>query len=160
MSSAPRAIHCRTRFRTQSRSADFIARAQRFFEALKDKPGRKIVWIISVGGGDPLGKLGDLETGLYGIELSIGGNILVTLAAYKRFPGLEGAACTSSFSRHAQRSLALRPAHSRGHLYVTSYTEGFSHFVTSMTAPVVSGWSGRRVGLPPIGKRRLLTAHT
>jgi hypothetical protein len=32
----------------------------------------------------------------------------------------------------------LRPAHSRGHLYVTSYTEGFSHFVTSMTAPVAS----------------------
>ena len=38
-------------------------------------------------------------------------------------------------------SLALRPAHSRSHLYVTSYTEGFSHFVTSMTAPVASGWS-------------------
>src|SRR5271154_2368997 len=57
-------------------------------------------------------------------------------------------------------SLALRPAHSRGHLYVTSDTEGFSHFVTSMTAPVASGWSGRRVGLAPTGKRRLLTAHT
>ena len=26
-------------------------------------------------------------------------------------------------------------------IYVTSYTEGFSHFVTSMTAPVASGWS-------------------
>ncbi len=38
-------------------------------------------------------------------------------------------------------SLALRPAHSRRHLYVTSYTEGFSHFVASMTAPVASGWS-------------------
>src|SRR5580700_7642669 len=38
-------------------------------------------------------------------------------------------------------SLALRPAHSRRHLYVTSHTEGFSHFVTSMTAPVASGWS-------------------
>jgi hypothetical protein len=25
---------------------------------------------------------------------------------------------------------------------VTCYTEGFSHFVTSMTAPVASGWSG------------------
>jgi hypothetical protein len=25
---------------------------------------------------------------------------------------------------------------------VTRYTEGFSHFVTSMTAPVASGWSG------------------
>ena len=50
--------------------------------------------------------------------------------------------------------------HSRRHLYVTSYTEGFSHFVTSMTAPVASGWSGCRVGLAPTGKRRLVTAHT
>jgi hypothetical protein len=44
----------------------------------------------------------------------------------------------------------LRPAHSRGHLYVTCYTEGFSHFVSSMTAPVASGWSGCRVGLHPL----------
>jgi hypothetical protein len=56
-------------------------------------------------------------------------------------------------------SLTLRPAHSRRHLYVTCYTEGFSHFVTSMTAPVASGWSVRRVGLAPTGKRRLLTAQ-
>src|SRR5271157_800389 len=56
-------------------------------------------------------------------------------------------------------SLALRPAHSRRHLYVTRYTEGFSHSVTSMTAPVASGWSVRRVGLAPTGKRRLVTAH-
>jgi hypothetical protein len=42
---------------------------------------------------------------------------------------------------------------------VTCYTEGFSHFVTSMTAPVASGWSGCRVGLAPTGKRRLVTAH-
>ena len=34
----------------------------------------------------------------------------------------------------------LRP-YTRGYLYVTRYTEGFSHFVTSMTAPVASGWS-------------------
>ena len=33
-----------------------------------------------------------------------------------------------------------------------SLSEGFSHFVTSMTAPVASGWSGRRVGLAPTGK--------
>jgi hypothetical protein len=39
-------------------------------------------------------------------------------------------------------------------------TEGFSHFVSSMTAPVASGWSGCRVGLAPTGKRRLSTAHT
>jgi hypothetical protein len=31
--------------------------------------------------------------------------------------------------------------------------------VTSMPAPVASGWSGRRVGLAPTGKRRLVTAH-
>src|SRR4051812_3184401 len=35
--------------------------------------------------------------------------------------------------------------------------EGFSHFVSSMTAPVASGC---RVGLAPTGKRRLFTAHT
>ena len=80
--------------------------------------------------------------------------------AVSAFPEIAvGSACTSSFSRLARRSLALRPAHSRRHLYVTRYTEGFSHFVTSMTAPVASGWSVRRVGLAPTGKRRLLTAH-
>src|SRR5215208_2734630 len=45
-------------------------------------------------------------------------------------------------------------------VYRDTLSEGFSHFVTSMTAPVASGWSGRRVGLAPTGKRRLVTAHT
>jgi hypothetical protein len=36
---------------------------------------------------------------------------------------------------------------------VTLYTEGFSHFVTSMTAPVASGGSkNRRAGFAPAGK--------
>jgi len=56
-------------------------------------------------------------------------------------------------------SLALRPAHSRSHQIRDPLIEGFSHFVTSMPAPVASGWSGRRVGLSPTGKRRLVTAH-
>jgi hypothetical protein len=43
---------------------------------------------------------------------------------------------------------------------VTRYTEGFGYFVTSIAAPVASGWSDRRVGLAPTGKRRLTTAHT
>jgi hypothetical protein len=30
--------------------------------------------------------------------------------------------------------------------------EGFGHFVTSMTAPIASGWSDCRVGLAPTGK--------
>ena len=70
-----------------------------------------------------------------------------------------GSACTSSFSRLAQRSLALRPAHSRRHLYVTGYTEGFSHFVTSMTAPVASGWSVSPGGTCTHWKAPPFTAH-
>src|SRR5712664_2730060 len=44
-------------------------------------------------------------------------------------------------------------------VYRDTLTVGFSHFVTSMTAPVASGWSGCRVGLAPTGKRRLSPAH-
>ena len=72
-------------------TTDFTAPAQRLFDALKDKPGRKLIWVIWAGGVDPLDKLADLDPGRYGIELSTGGNILPALAAYKRFPGLEGA---------------------------------------------------------------------
>jgi len=37
------------------------------------------------------------------------------------FPGPTAvSACTSTFSRLAQRSLRLRPTHSRGHLYVAA----------------------------------------
>ena len=44
-------------------------------------------------------------------------------------------------------------------VYRDPLTEGFSHFVTSIAAPVASGWSARRVGFAPTGKRRLSTAH-
>src|SRR6516164_1116986 len=45
-------------------------------------------------------------------------------------------------------------------VYRDTLIEGFSHFVTSMTAPIASGWSVCRVGFAPTGKRRLFTAHT
>src|SRR5438067_1781905 len=84
-----------------------------------------------------------------------------SLPAVSAFPErVVGSACASAFSRLARRSLALRPAHSRRHQFVTRYTEGFSYFVASIAAPVASGWSVRRVGLAPTGKRRLSTAHT
>src|SRR5262245_4510278 len=84
-----------------------------------------------------------------------------SLPAISAFPErVTGSACASSFSRFARRSLTLRPAHSRRHQIVTRYTEGFGYFVTSIAAPVASGWSVRRVGLAPTGKRRLSTAHT
>src|ERR1700756_4164944 len=59
----------------------------------------------------------------------------------------------SAFTRVTACTLALSPIRD-------THSEGFSHFVTSLTAPVASGWSGRRVGLAPTGKRRLSTAHT
>ena len=70
------------------RTTDFTAGAQRLFDALKDKPGRKIIFIIWAGG-NPF-KIADLNPGRYGIEISSGGNILPALAAYKAFPGMEG----------------------------------------------------------------------
>jgi branched-chain amino acid transport system substrate-binding protein len=72
-------------------TTDFTAAGQRLFDTLKDKPGRKIIWVIWAGGGDPLTKLQDMDPKRYGIELSTGGNILPALAAYKRLPGMEGA---------------------------------------------------------------------
>ncbi|MGO4711133.1 substrate-binding domain-containing protein [Bradyrhizobium sp. 2TAF24] len=72
-------------------TTDFTAAAQRLFDTLKDKPGRKIIWVIWAGAGDPLTKLQDMDPKRYGIELSTGGNILPALAAYKRLPDMEGA---------------------------------------------------------------------
>jgi hypothetical protein len=68
--------------------------------------------------------------------------------------------CTLTFSRIAQRSLTLRPAHSRCHrISWQLLPEGFKHFVTSIASPVATGWSCGQVGLTPTGKRRLCTAH-
>lgn len=72
-----------------AKTTDFTAGAQRLFDALKDQPGRKVIFIIWAGGGNPF-KIGDLDPGRYGIEISSGGNILPALAAYKAFPGMEG----------------------------------------------------------------------
>jgi branched-chain amino acid transport system substrate-binding protein len=72
-------------------TSDFTAAGQRLFDALKDKPGKKIIWVIWAGAGDPLTKLQDMDPKRYGIELSTGGNILPALAAYKRLPDMEGA---------------------------------------------------------------------
>ena len=74
-------------------TTDFTAGIQRLIDALKDKPGRKIVWVVWAGANSPFSKFADLELQKrYGIELATGGNILPALVAYKQYPGLEGAA--------------------------------------------------------------------
>jgi branched-chain amino acid transport system substrate-binding protein len=72
-------------------TTDFTAGAQRLIDKLKDQPGRKIIWIIWAGGGGNPFKITDLDLKRHGIEIATGGNILPAMAAYKQFPGMEGA---------------------------------------------------------------------
>ena len=71
-------------------TTDFTAPAERIFNSLKDKKGRKVLFVIWAGQ-TPVGKLADLKPERFGIEIASGGNILPALAAYKAVPGMEGA---------------------------------------------------------------------
>mgnify|MGYP001412558574 CR=1 FL=1 len=71
-------------------NTDFTAQAQRIFNALKDQPGRKIIWYLWAGPGNPL-KILDQEPKRHGIEVVTGGNILPALAGYRALLGSEGA---------------------------------------------------------------------
>ncbi len=71
-------------------TTDFTASAERIFSALKDKKGRKVIFVIWAGA-TPVGKLADLRPDRYGIEIATGGNILPAMVAYKNLPGMEGA---------------------------------------------------------------------
>jgi branched-chain amino acid transport system substrate-binding protein len=71
-------------------TTDFTAPAERIFNALKGRKGRKVLFVIWAGQ-TPVGKLADLKPERFGIEIATGGNILPALAAYKAVPGMEGA---------------------------------------------------------------------
>lgn len=71
-------------------TTDFTAGAQRLIDKLKDIPGRKVIWIVWAGAGNPF-KIADLDLKRYGIEIATGGNILPAMVAYNQFPGMEGA---------------------------------------------------------------------
>lgn len=70
-------------------TSDFTAAAERLINALKDKPGKKFIFIYWAGAGNPL-KIADLDLKRHGIEIATGGNTLPALATYKSVPGLEG----------------------------------------------------------------------
>jgi len=71
-------------------TADFTAAAQRIFDALKDKPGRKILSIYWAGP-HPMSKIMDLKPERFGIEVAPGGNILPVMKTWKDYAGAEGA---------------------------------------------------------------------
>ena len=72
-------------------TTDFTAGAQRLIDKLKGQPGRKVIFILWAGAGNPF-KIADLDLKRHGIEIATGGNILPAMTAYKQFPGMEGAA--------------------------------------------------------------------
>src|SRR5882672_2489039 len=71
-------------------TTDFTAPSQRMFDALKGKPGRKIIGIIWAGP-NPVTKIADLKPERFGIELAPGGNILPVMKTWKGLAGVEGA---------------------------------------------------------------------
>ncbi|MGY6273040.1 substrate-binding domain-containing protein [Achromobacter denitrificans] len=71
-------------------ATDFTAGAQRLFDALKDKPGRKIIFILWAGAGNPF-KIADLDPQRFGIEIATGGNTLAAMTPLKSLAGMEGA---------------------------------------------------------------------
>jgi len=77
--------------------------------------------------------------------------------AMTAFPAsMAGSASTLPFSEPAQRSLHVAARMLAESPDVTLYTESFSRFVSSTTAPIATGRSEScRVGLPPTGRSRL-----
>ncbi len=71
-------------------TTDFTAGMQRIVDAMKDKPGRKVLFVIWAGTGNPL-KAAEVFLKRQGIETATGGNILPAMVAYRNFPGMEGA---------------------------------------------------------------------
>ncbi len=71
-------------------TTDFTAGAQRLIDRLKDQPGKKVIWVLWAGAGNPF-KINDMDLKRYGIEIATGGNILPAMAAFKGMRGMEGA---------------------------------------------------------------------
>jgi hypothetical protein len=89
------------------------------------------------------------------------GSLLLYLPAVSAFPEMAiGSACATSFSRLAQCSLTLRPAHSRCHhirgtLHRRLQPLCYLHSCSGcFRLEQIAGWDSH-----PLGKRRLNTAH-
>jgi branched-chain amino acid transport system substrate-binding protein len=70
-------------------TTDFTASAQRLFDALKDRPGQKVIAVLWAGP-NPALKLADMKPERYGIALAPGGNILPVMQQWKQLAGAEG----------------------------------------------------------------------
>jgi hypothetical protein len=73
--------------------------------------------------------------------------------------GSPGRPAHRPFRRLARRSLTLRPAHSRGHQFVTRYPKASDISSPPCLLRLLPAGANRQVGLAPTRKRRLVTAH-
>src|ERR1700732_1048605 len=109
-----------------------ITRLQRYCEPLRHpstpRPSLTGVWLIIPDhalGLPVLRALPLCPCGRHYPGAAAGRTLRSSRPAVSAFPGrVAGSACTSSFSRLAQRLLALRAGHSRGHQFVTRYPQG------------------------------------
>jgi len=69
---------------------DFTASAQRLFDALKDKPGKKIIWVIWAGP-TPLTKLQDMTPAAMASSCRAAATSCPQWPPTKTLPGMEGA---------------------------------------------------------------------
>ncbi len=69
---------------------DFTAPALRLFNALKDKPGKKVIFVLWAGSVDALSRLKDQGPDRFGIDLAAIGNSFAGMTGFKGLPGMEG----------------------------------------------------------------------
>ena len=70
-------------------TTDFTAPAQRMFDALKDRPGTRVIGVYWAGA-NPVTKIADLKPERFNISLAPGGNILPVMKSWKTLAGVEG----------------------------------------------------------------------
>ena len=70
-------------------TADFTPFAERLFNALKEKPGKRVIGFIWAGA-HPMAKFVDMKPERFNISLAPGGNILAVMNSWKAFAGTEG----------------------------------------------------------------------
>jgi hypothetical protein len=97
-----------------------ITRLQRYYEPLRHPTGVRLIIPDHALGLPVLRALSLCTCCRHYPGAAAGRTLRSSHPAVSAFPGrVAGSACTSSFSRLARRSLALRPAHSRCHQIVT-----------------------------------------
>ena len=70
-------------------TTDFTGVVQRLFNSLKDRPGKKRLWVNWIGT-SPIAKINAMDPARYGIELSTPGTPLPGMVSFKGVPNLTG----------------------------------------------------------------------